>query len=220
MVTGDPLTPASVQILRQTRFGSRSDRYIPPVNIDGATLYCARSEREIYEYLYTDLEAAYTSSDLALLSHHVVEKPVDQDYDQNNRLLFIVREDGGFATLTVYRAEAISAWTQHKTNGNVKSVAVVGEEVYMLIEREGAHLIELLDADLNLDSALSGQIENAALTWSGLNHLEGQSVSIVADGALLDQQMVQGGSVTLSEPAKMVQIGLPYTHKIKPLPPN
>ncbi len=220
MVIGNPLTPSSVQILRQTRFGSRTDRYIPPVNVDGATLYCARSGKEIYEYLYTDLEAAYTSSDLALLSHHVIETPVDQDYDQNNRLLFIVREDGGFASLTVYRAESVSAWTQHETNGNVKSVAVVGDEVYMLIERAGDYFIELLDSDLFLDSALSGQIENAACDWSGLDHLEGQSVSIVADGALVDHQTVQGGSVTLSEPAKMVQIGLPYTHKIKPLPPN
>ncbi len=220
MVIGNPLTPASVQILRQTRFGSRTDRYIPPVNVDGATLYCARSGREIYEYLYTDLEAAYTSTDLALLSHHVIEKPVDQDYDQNNRLLFIVREDGGFATLTVYRAESVSAWTRHKTNGNVKSVAVVGEEVYMLVERSNSYFIELLDSDLNLDSALSGQVENAASVWSGLEHLEGQSVSIVADGSWLDLQTVQGGSVTLSEPAKEVQIGLPYTHKIQPLPPN
>ncbi len=220
MVTGNPLTPASVQILRQTRFGSRTDRYIPPVNVDGATLYCARSGTEIYEYLYTDLEAAYTSGDLALLSHHVVEKPVDQDYDQKNRLLFIVRDDGNFATLTVYRAESISAWTQHDTQGNAKSVAVVGDDVYMLIEREGAYFIEQLDAALNLDSALTGQVENAALVWSGLDHLEGQSISIVADGALVDQKLVQGGSVTLSEPACAVQIGLPYTHKITPLPPN
>ena len=220
MVTGNPLTPASVQILRQTRFGSRTDRHIPPVNVDGATLYCARSGTEIYEYLYTDLEAAYTSTDLALVSHHVIETPIDQDYDQSNRLLFIVREDGKFASLTVYRAEQISAWTQHETNGNVKSVAVVGDEVYMLIERGGSYFIELLDAALNLDSALAGEVNPAASVWSGLDHLEGQTVSIVADGALVGQKTVQGGSVTLSEPAYEVQIGLAYTHKITPLPPN
>lgn len=220
MVTGNPLTPSSVQILRQTRFGSRTDRYIPPVNVDGATLYCARSGKEIYEYLYTDLEAAYTSTDLALLSHHLVETPLDQDYDRNNRLLFIVREDGAFATLTVYRAEQISAWTQHETGGKVKSVAVAGDEVYMLIEREGGHFIELLDKNLNLDSALSGQVSQPASNWSGLDHLEGQSVSIVADGKLTNSQTVQGGALTLDEPAKKVQIGLPYSHKITPLPPN
>jgi len=220
MVTGEPLTPSQVQIRRQTRIGSRIDRYIPPLNVDGATLYCARSGNEIYEFLYTDLEAAYASTDLALLSRDIVKMPIDQDYDSNNRLLFVVREDGKFATLTVFRAEKVSAWTSHETNGLVKSVAVVGDDVYMLIERGGEYMIELLSLDLFLDSALSGQVSTPATIWSGLDHLEGQSVSIIADGAVLQNQLVQNGSVTLSEPASSVQIGLSYTHVIEPLPPN
>ncbi len=119
MITGDPLTPISVQIRRQTRTGSRIDRYVPPVNVDGATLYCARSGQGLYEFLYTDLEQAHTSTDLALLSRHVIGTPIEQDYDQKNRLLFVVREDGKFATLTVFRAEAVSAWTLHETDGAV-----------------------------------------------------------------------------------------------------
>ena len=220
MVSGDPLTPSSVQIRRQTRTGSRIDRYIPPVNVDGATLYVARNGQEIHEYLYTDLEAAYTSTDLALLSRHVIEDPVDQDYDQKNRLLFVVRGDGKFASLTAFRAEKVSAWTLHETDGLVKSVSVVGDDVYMLIERDSSYFIEQFDASLYLDSALSGQVETPASTWSGLDHLEGKSVSILADGAVLPDQVVQSGSVTLSEPASLVQIGLPYTHIVEPLPPN
>ncbi len=220
MVTGDPLTPVSVQIRRQTRTGSRIDRYIPPVNVDGATLYCARSGQELYEFLYTDLEQAYTSTDLALLSRDIIGTPIDQDYDQKNRLLFVVREDGKFATLTVFRAEKVSAWTLHETNGLVKSVAVVGDEVYMLVLRDGDYFIEQFDASLNLDSALSGQVDSPATVWSGLDHLEDQEVSIVADGVVIPDQTVLGGSVTLSEPASNVQIGLAYTHIIEPLPPN
>ena len=220
MVTGDPLTPTSVQIRRQTRTGSRIDRYVPPVNVDGATLYIARNGKEIHEYLYTDLEAAYTSTDLALLSSHVVETPVDQDYDQKNRLLFVVRADGKFASLTVFRAEKVSAWTLHETDGLVKSVSVVGDDVYMLIERGGAYLIEQFDTNLHLDSALTGSVGTPATVWSGLGHLEGSSVSIVADGAVLANQLVQSGSVTLSEPASEVEIGLSYTHIVEPLPPN
>ncbi len=220
MVTGDPLTPASVQIRRQTRTGSRIDRYIPPVNVDGATLYVARGGSGIYEYLYTDLEAAYTSTDLALLSSHVIESPIDQDYDQKSRLLYVVREDGKFASLTVFRAEQVSAWTLHETDGLVKSVSVVGEIVYMLIERDGSHFIEQFDKDLYLDSSLSGQVDDPASVWLGLEHLEGKSVSILADGVVNQEQTVLGGSVTLSEPARVVQIGLSYTHIVEPLPPN
>lgn len=219
-VTGDPLTPSQVQIRRQTRTGSRIDRYIPPVNVDGATLYSARSGQELHEYLYTDLEAAYTSRDLALLSRHLIQTPADHDYDQKDRILFVVREDGGFASLTVFRAEGVSAWTGHETLGTVKSVAVVGDEVYILVQRGSDHFIELLDDSLHLDSALKGEVGSPASVWSGLDHLEGQIVAILADGVRVADQEVQSGSVTLSEPASSVQIGLSYTHEIKPLPPN
>lgn len=220
MVTGDPLTPSAVQIRRQTRTGSVIDRYVPPLNVDGATLYVARSRSEIHEFLYTDLEQAYTSTDLALLSRHVIERPVDQDYDQRNRLLFVVREDGKFATLTVFRAEAVSAWTLHETDGLVKSVAVVGDEVYLLIARAGDYFIELFDPNLHLDSALAGEAGSPATVWSGLDHLEGRTVSVKADGALLPGHVVTGGAVALAEPATAVEIGLPYTHIVEPLPPN
>jgi hypothetical protein len=219
MVTGDPLTPETVQLNRQTRVGSRTDRYIPPVTVDGATMFVARNGSEIREFLYTDVEQAYQATDLALVSRHILGRPVDQDFDALRRLLFIVRDDGKFATLTIYRAEQVAAWTLHETQGNVKSVSVVGDDVYLLVERDGNYFIELFDDALNLDSALSGEAGSPATEWSGLDHLEGKSVSVVADGVVLDPHTVADGQVTLDEPATAVEIGLPYTHVIEPLPP-
>ncbi|MCB9981579.1 MAG: hypothetical protein H6860_04185 [Rhodospirillales bacterium] len=219
-VTGDPLTPASVQIRRQTRIGSLIERYIPPTNVDGATLFIARNKQEVQEFLYTDLEQAYKSSDLALLSKHVITDPVDMDYDSRRRLLFLVRADGQFAALTVFRAESVAAWTLHNTDGAVKSVAVVGDEVYMLVQRAGDYFVEQFDDALNLDSALTGEVGTPATVWSGLDHLEGKSVAIVADGEVVDNQTVTGGQITLAEAATAVEIGLPYTHIVQPLPPS
>src|SRR5690606_3980011 len=105
MVTGDPLSPTNVQIRRQTRVGSMTGRYIPPVNVDGATLFVARNGEQIQEFLYTDIEQAYQVSDLALVSRHIIPVPADQDFDQRRRMLFIVREDGRLATLTIFRSE-------------------------------------------------------------------------------------------------------------------
>jgi len=219
MVTGDPLTPETVQLNRQTRIGSRTDRFIPPVTVDGATMFVARNGQEVREFLYTDLEQAYQATDLALVSRHILGRPMDQDFDALRRLLFIVRDDGKFATLTIYRAEQVAAWTLHETQGLVKSVSVVGDDVYLLINRGGDYFIEMFDDSLNLDSALKGEVDIAATEWSGLDHLEGMSVSIVADGVVLDSQTVTGGQVTLEEPANAVEIGLAYTHVIAPLPP-
>jgi hypothetical protein len=220
MVTGDPLTPANVQIRRQTRVGSIVQRYIPPVNVDGATLFVSRAGTQVQEFLYTDIEQAYQVTDLALVSRHIVLTPVDQDFDPQRRLLVIVRDDGKFATLTVFRSESVAAWTLHETDGDVLSVAVVGEDVYFLVDRDGEYTIETFDADINLDSALTGAVEEAATTWSGLEHLEGRTVSIVADGIIHAPRIVADGAVTLDSPASCVEIGLPYTHIIEPLPPG
>jgi hypothetical protein len=42
---------------------------------------------------------------------------------------------------------------------------------------------------------------------------------VVADGVVLSDHIVTGGIVSLSEPATAIEIGLPYTHVIEPLPP-
>lgn len=219
MVTGDPLTPATVQIKRQTRVGSMTDRYIAPIDVDGATLFVARNGQELREFIYTSVEEAYQSTDLALLSHHIITTPVDQDFDQKRRLLFLVRADGQFATLTVYRAESVAAWTLHETAGEVMSVSVVGDNVYLLIKRGTEYFIELVDDNLHLDAALSGESGTPTSTWAGLNYLEGQILSVVADGKVETNKTVSAGQITTDNPASTLQAGLPFTNIIEPLPP-
>ncbi len=220
MVTGDPLTPTNVQLKRQTRIGSLTNRHVPPVSVDGATLFIARNKKEVREFIYTDIEQAYQATDLALLSRHLINDPIDQDFDANRRLLFMVRADGKIATLTVYRAEAVAAWTLLETDGHILSVAVVGENVYALVNRGEAIHIEEFDDELFLDAALNGESETPTDTWAGLDHLDGREVSIVADGILHDPRTVIDGEITLDEPASSVVIGLPYTHIVEPLPPS
>jgi hypothetical protein len=221
MVTGTPLTPSSVQLNRQTRAGSVISRYIPPVTVDGATVFVARAGNEIREFLYTDIEQAYTAVDLALASRHIPVDVIDQDYDASRRLIFVVRNDGKFATMTFYRAEQVRAWTQHETSGLVKSVTVVGDDVYLIVQRFGTYMIEKFDEALNLDSALTGEVETPTASWSGLEHLDGQYVTVIADGVVLDYQIqVVSGGIILEENASSIEVGLPYKHELEPLPPS
>jgi len=219
IVTGTPLTPTSLQLNRQTRVGSVIGRYVPPVTVDGATIFVADNGQEIREFLYTDIEQAYTAIDLALVSRHIPQNVIDQDYDQHRRLVFAVRDDGKIATMTLYRAEQVRAWTLHETLGHVHSVSVVGRNTYLLVERDGAFYIERFDVEINLDSALTGQTDNPRQTWSGLDHLEGRDVVVIADGIVLDNPLqVIDGAVTLDDPALQIEVGLPYTHVLEPLP--
>ncbi len=52
---------------------------------------------------------------------------------------------------------------------------------------------------------------------SGLNHLEGMTVAILADGSVVDNQVVTDGQITLQAPASLVTIGLPYTCQMQTL---
>lgn len=220
LVSGTPLTPKTVQLSRQTRIGSRTDRYVAPIDVDGATMFVSRNGNEVREFLYTNVEAAYLATDLSLLARHIVEDVIDQAFDPDNRLLLMTRGDGKLAALTLYRTEQVTAWTLIETQGDVQSVAVVGEDSYFLIKRGDAYFIEVMDSTVYQDSALSGEVEEPTDIWSGLDHLEGEIVSIVADGIVQADQAVSDGQVNLLSPASNVTVGLPYTHIVEPLPPS
>ena len=54
-------------------------------------------------------------------------------------------------------------------------------------------------------------------TMSGIDHLEGETVNILADGNVVDPAVVVNGTVTLPNPAGVVHIGLPIESDIETL---
>ncbi|MFZ4723669.1 MAG: hypothetical protein ACOYMI_11040 [Phycisphaerales bacterium] len=55
-------------------------------------------------------------------------------------------------------------------------------------------------------------------TVAGLTHLEGKTVSILADGAVMPQVTVTGGVAVLQRPSVVVHVGLPYVSDLETLP--
>jgi len=205
---------------RQTRIGSSATRMIPPVDVDGSTIFAARSGRAIHEFAYTDVQQAYQSNDLGMVAAHLIRNPVAMAYDQSQRLLHVVMEDGGLATLTLFRAEQVTAWTRQETAGAFTHVAEVDGRVYVAVQRLGTMRLERFEPGFGLDAALDGTSATARDRWTGLAHLEGASVGILADGAPRGASTVSLGAVTLDPPALATQIGLGFAHEIEPLPPE
>jgi hypothetical protein len=56
--------------------------------------------------------------------------------------------------------------------------------------------------------------------FSGLDHLEGQTVNILADASVEPQQTVSGGAVTIENPSAVVHIGLPISAVLETLDVN
>ncbi|TCS61688.1 hypothetical protein [Varunaivibrio sulfuroxidans] len=220
MVSGEPLTPSSVQIKRQTRVGSLTDRTVPPRDVDGATLFSSRSGHELREFLFTDVEQAYQAVDLALLARHLINAPRDQDFDKKRRLFHQVMGDGTIATVTVYRAEKVTAWSAQQTQGAFRSIAVVGDQTYVLVLRGAQYNIEAFDETLNVDGGVSMSAAAPQDVWSGLSHLDGMSVKVFADDTVHADALVSAGQITLSYPASTVVAGLGYAHVIEPMPPS
>jgi hypothetical protein len=57
-------------------------------------------------------------------------------------------------------------------------------------------------------------------TISGLGHLEGETVAILADAFVMASRAVSGGTITLDNPAVVVHAGLPYTSDFETLSVN
>jgi hypothetical protein len=70
-----------------------------------------------------------------------------------------------------------------------------------------------LDCALQYNSADGGP----TTTISGLDHLNGATVSILADGSVQPQQVVAGGCITLQYAAQTVTVGLPYVSQLQTL---
>jgi len=55
------------------------------------------------------------------------------------------------------------------------------------------------------------------LTITGLDHLNGMAVGVLADGAAHPNKTVANGSITLDFEARIVHVGLPYDSIIQPM---
>lgn len=219
MVTGDPLTPTSIQLKRQTQVGSDDTHFIPPVGIDGATIFAAANGKEIREFLFSDLEGVYQATDLSLLAHHLINKPVDMAYDKYLRQAYIVMQDGSLSVLTSFRAEDMQSWTRQNTQGAFQNVTVCGGNAYFIIKENNTYYLEKFNEDLHTDKGFLLSASPATDTWTSLDVLEEQQVQIVADGRVQDPQIIENGTLTLLTPASAVEVGLAFTHLIAPLPP-
>ena len=220
MVSGEPLTPQNIQLKRQTRIGSPSYRFVPSVDVSGATLFVSENGKEVREFLFADLEQAYQAKNVSLLSQHLIRQPIDMDYDAQRRLVYVIMADGKMATLTNYRSEEVLAWSSQETQGKFLSVCVLEGAVYFLVNRDGKIHLEVLDDEVFTDCAFLGESETPHQTWTGLSALSGKTVKVIADGRLEEDIKVNGNQITLARPVSKIEVGLAYTHSIVPLPPT
>lgn len=150
-ISNKPLTPASVNIKQHTFVGSVTQRYLPPQKIEGSTVFVATTGRDIRELSLDQLGENYNATDLCALAKHLMNEPMDLAYNTATMQLFVVLSDGTMAVLNKNSTLGISAWGRYKTAGEFKSVAVLDDETYVCVVRDGIPAIEKFDANALTD---------------------------------------------------------------------
>jgi hypothetical protein len=98
-------------------------------------------------------------------------------------------------------------------NGESYLVANVGLNTFELTDLEGNDI----DSSAFTTYVSGGEAREYVSTISGLDHLEGETVDILGDGAVQPARTVDSGSITLQNPATTVHIGYGYSSRGKML---
>jgi len=235
---GDPLSAVNISARRQASYGSK---YMRAVLLNDVLLFVQRRGRKVRELTYSFEKDGWLAPDLTVLSEHVTETELVEIafQQQPDAILWGVRGDGQMVGMSYERDQQVVAWHRHTTDGEFESVATVyglnndDDEVWLSVKRtiggQTKRFIERFKPDSRakfdaeakddwwyLDAA--ARYEGApANVISGLSHLEGKTVSVLADGAAQPAAVVASGQITLGKPASTVLVGLPYVSLIQPM---
>jgi hypothetical protein len=155
-----------------------------------------------------------------------------------DRIIWAALSDGNLIGFTYERAQKVTAWHRHTLGGSrqtgtppgVESIATIHhpdadqDQLWMVVNRwiDGGtkRYIEYLESEwLSTNTLADAFFVDSGLTYSGsststlsgLEHLEGETVAILGDGALQADKTVSGGAVTLDRAVTKAQVGLPYS---------
>lgn len=225
----DALTASNISFKADSYEGASN---VQPVTAGSSIIYPAARGGHIQELTYNWQSSGNKSEDISVLATHLFDgySIVDMAYNKApHKYVWAVRSDGKLLGMTYLPEQEVAAWHEHDSpNGLFKSVCNVSEAtvdgLYAVIERQitGRGTVKYIEYTYNtptgaryLDSCIPG---SGSLTPSNLWHLEGQTVKIIRDGAVLPDQVVTNGSITLPDFPGTSYIGLGYDSDIETMP--
>jgi hypothetical protein len=229
--SAEPITPTNISAKQQNENGSANVR---PVRIGSYVYYVERSGKVLGQFAYSLDADSYITDNTTYLSDHILGDGVVemalQRYPYN--ILWCVLTDGTMATLTREQKNEVKGWTRQDWDGEVERVAVIPngteDQVWVVIKRtidsvvrRYVEYVSEQDFGVIADAFFvqSGLTYSgtATSTITGLEHLEGEVVQVLVDGAAHPERTVSDGSITLVSPASKVHVGLGYTATIETL---
>jgi hypothetical protein len=103
-------------------------------------------------------------------------------------------------------------------NDHICTVYAKTTDGFELKDETGAAVIDASSWDIfSSDPDNPATVEKVAKICSGFSHLEGETVDILADGAVMASQQVSNGAITLDDYANMIHAGLHFDSTLEPM---
>lgn len=232
----EDITPTSINVKPQSFVGASS---VDPLVTNTSLVFAAARGGHVRELGYSQDAGGYITNDLSLRATHLFDQRTIVDSALQRApypICWFVSSSGLLLGCTYLPEQNIAAWHRHSTQGVFESIAVVaeGEEdaIYAIVRRtingEQTRYVERIgDRAFSQANASDCFFVDAggvytgpttAVISSGLGHLEGELVSILADGAVQAPRRIVSGVLELDEPASYVVVGLPIQARAKSLP--
>lgn len=226
---------------RSTSSGSANT---PSVRVGKSALYIQRSGRKMRELAYVYEVDGFRSPDMTVMSEHITTGGIlALSYQQEPwSIVWSKRGDGQLIGLTYEREQDVIAWHRHIIGGSfnsgiaeVESIATIpnidgtADETYLIVKRTingvTRRYIEYISGKFESGLLTDAFFVDCGLTYSGspvttisgLDHLEGETVSILSNGATHPDRIVTNGSITLVAASESVSVGLTYLSDIETL---
>jgi len=228
----EAVTPTNIKIVPQTTYGSAD---IQPFKIGSSTLFVQRALRKIREYIYSFDKDSYVAPDMTMLSEHITQAGItNMSYQQSpDQIMWVPDAAGILLGLTYEREEDVVGWHRHDIGGLIESITTIPhwdgdqDSTWLIVNRtingDTVRYVEYIEKEFNdnysfyVDSGLTYDGAPATII-SGLDHLEGEEIAILADGSVHPNMIVVAGEVTLQKSASIVVLGLPYVSTLKTMP--
>ena len=241
--TGTAVSPTNINIKKQSNYGASNIDALSVGNATLFVQRAKRKLRELAYNFDTDGYVAPDMTILA--EDVTLSGLDELTYQQEpHSIIWGIRGDGVLVGLTYQRSEQVVAWHQHKlggsfgstTHGIVESVISISgnsynrtdeDQIWVIVKRTingtTRRYVEYFtpfqfDSSLTqfqfVDSALAYS-GSATSTLTGLDHLNGQTVRIIANGATHPDKTVSSGSITLDRTTTAAKVGLAYTSTLQ-----
>jgi len=228
------VTPTNVNVLRETTFGSGDVR---PLRAGASTIMIQKGGEKVKEVTFSLDTDGLVGRDLTVLGEHLARGGLtDMVWQQEPELvLWFVRGDGTLIGLSYDPANNTIGWHQHPLGGSgvVESITAIPsgteDQVYLSVKRTidssvVRHIVFMKSIYFNQDVEDAFYVDSgitydgsATTSITGLDHLEGETVQILADGSTHPDKTVSSGAITLDRSASKVHVGLSYNSLVETL---